>query len=218
VREGTQWYVSQTAIAAGAADKVLSFATDDSDGNWAPVNPAANLNLNLTTAAYAPQNFVNLTGFGYYLENDAQTNNVSFYAVVDAFQVEVSPLLPPFAAWQSTHWPGETASGTLGPNADPDNDGLTNFFEYALNRNPLVASPGTLTLLLNSENFPELSFLRARPELSYEVEAASNLAPDSWTVIATNPGSASLSIPVTVTDPQALLPNIPRFFRLVIKP
>jgi hypothetical protein len=41
------------------------------------------------------------------------------------------------------------------------------------------------------------------------------LAPDSWQVIATNPGVVSLTEPVTVTDPTPLTDR--RFLRLRVE-
>ena len=58
----------------------------------------------------------------------------------------------------------------------------------------------------------QLAFLRARPELTYEVLASSDLV--NWTVIATNPGVASETEPVTVTDPMPVSENPRRFLRL----
>jgi hypothetical protein len=38
-----------------------------------------------------------------------------------------------FADWQSLSWPGQSDPATIGPNADPDGDGLDNLLEWALN-------------------------------------------------------------------------------------
>lgn len=216
VREGTQWYVSQSALAGGTGDKVLTFASDSSDGNWAPVNPDGNLNLNLAGLTYSARNFSNLTGFGYYLENDTQSSGLSFYAMVDEFKVEVSPVLPPLAAWQNSHWPGTSTSAIVGPEADPDGDGLINLLEYALASIPTDPASRQLPSVQFSEGHLQFTFLRARADLTYRVEASSDLSQGSWTVISTNPGTVSLTNPITVTDTVNLYTTNPpnRFLRL----
>lgn len=59
----------------------------------------------------------------------------------------------------------------------------------------------------------ELAFLCARADITFEVLASSPLAPDSCGIIATNPGSVSLTEPVTVTDPEPVSENPRRFLR-----
>lgn len=114
--------------------------------------------------------------------------------------------------------------GSSGPNpdtafdADPDGDGIVNLLEYALAGNPLVASSATapkLGIVTRETGYHlTLTFLRARPDLIYTVVASNNLAPDSWPVIATNPGEVDLNNPVTVTDPQPIATNPHRFLHL----
>ncbi len=100
-------------------------------------------------------------------------------------------------------------------NADPDVDSLVNLIEYALNANPLVVSSGTgipACAPNPAGTHLNFTFLRARAELTYEVLASSTLAPDSWAVIATNPGAVGEE--VTVEDPAPLSENPRRFLRL----
>ena len=58
----------------------------------------------------------------------------------------------------------------------------------------------------------QLTFRRARADLTYIVEASSNLAPDSWQPIATNPGTVGDL--VTVQDSVEVTTATRRFIRL----
>ncbi len=132
-----------------------------------------------------------------------------------AFSLVVAAPPSPYANWlASTPW----AAASSAPSADPDSDGLPNLLEYAVGSNPLstgdVASP--VCGLTSSLSSLTLTFLRARSDLTYEVEASSDLA--TWQTVATNPGSVSASTPVTVTDTLDLSvsANTRRFLRLKV--
>jgi lysophospholipase L1-like esterase len=121
-----------------------------------------------------------------------------------------------FAAWAAdrfSHLEGGASHPDAAPAADPDGDGLPNLLEYALGLDPLTPAaqpplePSLTPLLPHSLT---LTFLRARPELTYEVLASSDLA--TWDVIDTNPGQVSDTAPVTVTDSVSINPR--RFLRL----
>ena len=122
------------------------------------------------------------------------------------------PAADPYAAWASGFGlDGPAAEKT----ADPDADGLVNLIEYALATDPLGASAASVSPSLVDSRL-RLTFLRARAELTYAVEASSTLAADSWQVIATNPGAVSLTEPVTVVDTEFVSTTARRFLRLRI--
>ncbi len=98
-------------------------------------------------------------------------------------------------------------SDTL-PGADYDGDGIANLLEYALNTSPVAAGPGTVASSTDLSGHLTLSFLRARAELSYVVQASSDLV--TWSDLATNPGNVGET--VTVTDTELTRPR--RFLRL----
>ncbi len=54
--------------------------------------------------------------------------------------LSLSVLTDPFIPWIGSYFPGETNASIIGKNADPDNDGLNNLAEFALNSNPSNAS------------------------------------------------------------------------------
>jgi hypothetical protein len=114
-------------------------------------------------------------------------------------------------AWRIAQGLAQDGSGTAANTADPDGDGLVNFLEYALGRDPLTAdstAPTTATVdgtgklqltFKRARPATELTFKRARPatELTYTVQASSDLA--TWTDLAVNPGTVGQN----VTEPDA---------------
>jgi hypothetical protein len=129
----------------------------------------------------------------------------------------VVTVLTPLQAWRRENFGTTASAGPAADLADPDGDGLPNLLEYALAQDPLVPATEPNVRITNIAPALQLSFLRARAELTYIVEASSTLAPGSWTVIATNPGAVSLTVPVTVTDPVAVSTESRRFLRLRVQ-
>lgn len=62
------------------------------------------------------------------------------FSLLTPVRFEVEPLPPPaptpFARWQREQWPGGTDPAIVGPEADPDGDGVVNAVEYALGLDP----------------------------------------------------------------------------------
>lgn len=121
------------------------------------------------------------------------------------------PATASFASWISA-LPAPPPVDQRGHLDDPDRDGLPNLIEYALDLSPTTPAPASPLQSQISDLKLQISFRRARPELTYEVLASSTLAPGSWTVIATNPGSVGQQ--VTVTDSASVSENPRRFLRL----
>ncbi len=114
-------------------------------------------------------------------------------------------------AWRQTYFGTTDNSGASADAFDFDGDGVNNLLEYALGTTPSdAASASRPTPSLPQLNL-QISFLRARADVTYLVEASSDLAaPAPWPVIATNPGTVGQQ--VTVTDPTSANPR--RFLRL----
>ncbi len=120
-------------------------------------------------------------------------------------------LRTPLQVWRQTWFDTADPTGPAADTADPDGDGLPNLLEYALGTDPLAAdAPHLISLTPSSLHSLSLTFFRARAELTYRVEASSDLV--VWTVLSTNPGVVGDE--VTVTDTQALSSSPRRFLRL----
>ncbi len=123
-----------------------------------------------------------------------------------SFSVTVAPN---FSSWLSGY-PG--VGGQSAPGDDPDGDGLTNLLEYAIGSSPTSSDPTQAPLLTIDADRLRLTFLRARTDITYEVLASSTLAPATWAIIATNPGTVGQAVTVTDTLPISETPQ--RFLRL----
>lgn len=97
--------------------------------------------------------------------------------------------------------------------ADPDGDSLSNFLEYAFDGNPLSATTAASPVCQLAALRLQLSFLRARAELTYTVQASSNLS--TWNDISYTPGTVGEIQTVTDTvDIDGANPR--RFLRLQV--
>ncbi len=122
-------------------------------------------------------------------------------------------VLTPLASWRQTYFGTPENTGQAADDQDPDGDGVANLLEYALAGLPLQSAPGILPAVSAESDHLRLSFFRARAELTYLVEASSDLV--TWETIATNPGQSGEE--VTVTDPVSFSTS-PRFLRLRVSP
>lgn len=114
-----------------------------------------------------------------------------------------------FELWRQTHFGTLFAMASAADHADPDGDGVSNLLEYAFDTTPTsAASRSNLESQISNVRL-QITFLRARPDITYIVEATSDLSLGSWTTLATNPGSVGQN--VTVIDPSN---HPPRFLRL----
>jgi hypothetical protein len=105
--------------------------------------------------------------------------------------------------------------GDSSPLGDPEKDSIPNLLEYALGGNPLTSDPGILPQPSLSINRLALTFQRtADPGIIYQVEAVSDLALPSWSVIWSSTGAANTAGQVTVEDIQTIPGNPRRFLRL----
>lgn len=99
----------------------------------------------------------------------------------------VSATPPGFANWQSTTWPGETDLNIIGPQADPDRDGVPNLVEYALGMDGVVSSqaglPTLSTVNVAGTDYLSLSIVRplgSRSDLTYVAEFSDGMTNNTW--------------------------------------
>ena len=155
------------------------------------------------TGAPAMQPF-NSGGRVWYLDYQAGSNG-------DVDLVLASEL----ELWRLTHFGTLFATGPASDRADPDADSLENLVEFALGLHPNEPSP--LPAIRSSRDAAgfHVSFFRARADLTYRVEASSDL--DNWNIIATNPGRVGEDVTVTDTLHEiGTVPQTRRYLRLAI--
>jgi surface-anchored protein len=116
-----------------------------------------------------------------------QSTNITSPPLTFAFHVLP---LSPFEQWQATNWPPGTARGIIGPESDPDEDGVINLLEYAFGLDP--ADPGrdglptSAIVVIEGERYGALTYQRnkAAMDLTFEVVAANSLNASEWQVLS----------------------------------
>lgn len=128
-----------------------------------------------------------------------------------------------FADWQGANFPGETDPAVIGPDADPDGDGISNLVEYALGLDPLAASvdglPAGGTIESEGEEYLTLSFTRPAglSDVAYNVAASSDML--DWSAgaveVLVTPGAGETE-EVIYRHPQPLSSGARGFLRLEV--
>ena len=126
--------------------------------------------------------------------------------------VVLSQYLNALDTWRLSQLGTTANTGSAANTADPDGDGVPNLLEYALGTSPTSAASVAAPVIQLSGLNLQISFLRARSDVTYIIEASSDLA--TWSGIATNPGNVGQSVTVidSVNLPTANPPR--RFLRL----
>ena len=151
--------------------------------------------------------------------------------------VEISAVEPATLEQWRALWFGTTSnSGTAADNADPDNDGLPNFLEYAFGLNPTNVDVGwrlsPLLIRTNSADWLTCSFFRNTnaADLTFSLQAAGTLPSSSWSNLVSWTSAAGWSGPapvseagvapgrvrVVVRDTQPINAGAARYLRLVV--
>ena len=109
----------------------------------------------------------------------------------------------PLAAWRAGHGLPADGSGDGANAADPDGDGLPNLAEYALGSSPVDATDAARPAIarLSSPTRLTLTYARLRADITYTVEATTDLGTVAWSAAGVDQGGAGT--PVTATYPLA---------------
>jgi hypothetical protein len=117
----------------------------------------------------------------------AETNETSL-ATELVFHVLPIPETPvtPFSLWQQAQWPETSHPDVIGPQADPDGDGIVNLFEYAFALNPHATDPDAVPKISIREDagqrFGVLTYRRAvaATDVRFEPVAGADLGSAGW--------------------------------------
>ncbi len=170
----------------------------------------------------------NLTGFSY-----VGNYGSDIQAIITAYSGVNVP--SGYGSWASAKF-GSSDLTQFPPNEDADNDGLSNYEEYALNFDPLLSdqhTAGTYAVVNDAgDDFGELTIIlqESDNDLNYTVETGSDLIGwDSTSVTYTgswSTGNASVAAlqsstdngdgtwTLTLRDPTIITPGNPRFMRV----
>lgn len=126
-----------------------------------------------------------------------------------------------FAGWQNLNFSPTTLQSVKGPLADPDDDGISNFQEYAMNLNPVVSNAFPVATTFTTSN--ELNFVfdirDDDPELTLVGEFSGNAGFSNFTTIppvVTDPVAGDQMKRLTITDVSNRLDTVRRFVRFRI--
>ena len=149
-------------------------------------------------------------------------------------RVKLTYTTVPLLLWRNLHFLSEAEVGDSANSFDFDGDGFQNLAEYALDGNPKVPDASTIApTVATSGNQVQISFTcdTTRTDISYIVQASSDLSAGSWVDIAESTGGAVTqpisglstvlddgagSRLVTVTDLTSIPSGGKRFLRLLI--
>jgi hypothetical protein len=199
----------QTALFVGRY--TFASATSMTAELW--LNPT--LGQSLGTATQSLSYTTETTG-GYFMgiqtRNDTAANTLTF----DEFRLGTSstavlpytPALTAMQAWYQSYGLPTDGSGDGNSNADPDHDGVVNLIEYALGGSPVssLSAPKPESQISNSKF--QISFLRARGEVTYDVQSSSDLS--NWTSLSYAP----VAVGITQLVELNLSTSTERFLRL----
>ncbi len=172
-----------------------------------PGGPYASIAAGLVTTTFTDTGLA--AGSTYYYQVTANQ-----YGIETASTAEVSAMSAYTAlqSWRLTKFGTAANTGTAADAYDYDGDGIANLLEYTLGTSPTQAASKSPPVAATSGNRLTLNFFRAVNNVTYIVEASSDLV--TWSPLATNPGTIGQNVTVTDTVdlPTANPPR--RFLRL----
>jgi hypothetical protein len=149
-----------------------------------------------------------------FTDQTTLANSNTCDGMLDAVSLTPQPAAG-IAGWRESHWPGISNPDIVGGDADPDGDGKTNLYEYALGLDPKTADGFNAVIPDFSGDRLSLEFNRqATPDITYQIEGSFNLV--DWTLIWKSSGTENTEGTVLVEDTVNISEAARRFIRLVI--
>lgn len=142
------------------------------------------------------------------------------------FEVEPLPAEPekPFALWQQAQWPGVADPATIGPEADPDGDGVVNAVEYALGMDPKTPGRDGLPVAAVSGDPPratlQLSTPVAATDVTFRCWRGHALPASAWEALGdpqVAPGLPGDTVRVLIFDGGPVTPAQPVYLQLEVR-
>lgn len=191
VRENGQYWVSQssfTTVGGTAPGVTLTFATDNSDGYWAPYDPASNLNFD-ESQTFVEKNFSDVTAVGWVVDT---VDVAATTRRCDLMQFKVLATTNPsgtppssIESWRQLNFGSPANTGDAEDLNDFDQDGIQNLLEFAFGLDPKQNSAGQIpTPQMTGSDFV-IAFTQPAgvTGITYGAEWSETLAPGSWTAV-----------------------------------
>jgi uncharacterized repeat protein (TIGR02543 family) len=146
VREGSNYYVSETTFSAQNTNHRYTFSGAN-DGQWAPYDPATNMDFDAAGATFAPMTFNNVTALGFVIDSDNVTTAFQRLRVRHIFAEATitppasTPPTPSFTWTPTAAEAGQTV--TFDATASSDDYGITTV-RWQFEDGTFAQSSGTL--------------------------------------------------------------------------
>ncbi len=204
------WFASSTLFTQPDPNRwefhtLVPAGEDWIEGLWPAGMPVDDDLLDNPRSVLDPNGIV--SGYGIWFHTGSLAGNEA-RARLDSFEAFHGPHRSELESWRFRHFLTWLPHGSAADAADPDFDGLTNFTEFAFARNPLASEPDPPLRLRPAEELFELTFHRARTDVSYVVQGSPDL--DRWHDLATNPGTPGQIVGFPIE------PGPCRFFRVAL--
>jgi uncharacterized delta-60 repeat protein len=160
-------------LRSGAAPEVSSVTFDVKPGDfrvWLPLGPARRI----------PGGW-ELTGLTLHSPGQIRARGRAGGSLYES----VTSLPSPLESWRLQYFSTSENTGPAADDADPDNDGLTNFTEYAFGLIPVDRASNALPEFKYDGTFYTGTFtvLEGRENLLYSAEQSSTMQPGTWAAI-----------------------------------
>ena len=236
--------VNSAALVAAKADQQIQVPNDNAAtfrvGQSLVLNAASTSGLPITYSVtegpgVVDKGVLQFTGVGNVLVKALQGGSSSFNPAPEVtLTFTVSGVTPsPLSSWKELHFGPSSGAADGDSGFDYDGDGLVNLLEYALGGNPKRQDSADIEpIIVKSASNLQLSFVCSdtKSDISYIVQATSNMLEGAWTDIAySSAGSRMQPVngrstvldsgvgerEVTVTDHESSLSS-KRFLRLKV--